>query len=730
MTLTAYSNKNVKWDLTLNGTTPSELTLVDIAIEYPGTEDPIEDVMYLPKFTFTFLGTKELYDDFGEITNTSHPFELASDSGYKWLGYLTPDVFSMPNTGYREEFSMNGISQVEALKFLKFPFEEYDDYLINVVKTVEDIIKDNTGIASISQHFTYNHNQLAGMHVMPLCFSMNDDDNAYISLYETLEWACSSLGLRLVLNWDNTVGIWDLIDVFSEGSADYSKLKHAGIDETFETGKVFESVIVQCKEARIEIKNIDLKLPEDRSRSEHTIQIRQGAERWKGPLGITITGKNSTAHTHNRYVGYFKEKQFDGWKFPKYDVITGQEIEEWWNPEKIFTEDDIPSPGAYPIIYRKDSESWEKAMMIVSTYDHPTAGITVNLEGVPYAVYKQNMVPNTGDYLCFNGTVIGSPHINRDPNKWPTLARGGVYRTPWVLVKADEGEIWTQCPCPVPVGKGDGDQADVETLTDFVHTTWLLASVCFAGKYWKPDSWGGGEWVDVETKFEIRNESKNVKKDKGINLFQQPWEISTKVDASGEIDKYFEKVTGYWLKLPNKYGELVVTLYTPEVSRRFTGIVGVVTFLTNIQISKINIYNNTDFFEKNNMTYHAGKDENIIGVESNKYDVYLSSYKENMFESYLSTLYSDKEGEDRVVNLSWNYGEGSRIEERPEYRIARIALYYISGMKSISDVLNINDRLFVYKYNENLLWENGCTINPLMDTVNVKYSYNTLNYGS
>jgi hypothetical protein len=43
MTVTAYSNKNVKWDLTVNGTTPSELTLVDISIEYPGAEDPIED---------------------------------------------------------------------------------------------------------------------------------------------------------------------------------------------------------------------------------------------------------------------------------------------------------------------------------------------------------------------------------------------------------------------------------------------------------------------------------------------------------------------------------------------------------------------------------------------------------------------------------------------------------------------------------------------------------------
>jgi hypothetical protein len=104
MTLTAYSNKNVKWDLTLNSTTPSELTLVDIAIEYPGAEDPIEDVMYLPKFTFTFLGTKELYDGFGEITWNSHPFELVSDSGFKWLGYLTPDVFSMPNTDTGNSF--------------------------------------------------------------------------------------------------------------------------------------------------------------------------------------------------------------------------------------------------------------------------------------------------------------------------------------------------------------------------------------------------------------------------------------------------------------------------------------------------------------------------------------------------------------------------------------------------------------------------------------------------
>jgi hypothetical protein len=61
-----------------------------------------------------------MYDAFGEITWNSHPFELVSDSGFKWLGYLTPDVFSMPNTGYDENFAINGISQVEALKYIPY----------------------------------------------------------------------------------------------------------------------------------------------------------------------------------------------------------------------------------------------------------------------------------------------------------------------------------------------------------------------------------------------------------------------------------------------------------------------------------------------------------------------------------------------------------------------------------------------------------------------------------
>jgi hypothetical protein len=374
MTLTAYSNKNVKWDLTLTGTTPSELTLVDISIEYPGTEDPIEDVMYLPKFTFTFLGTKELYDDFGEITWNSHPFELASDSGYNWLGYLTPDVFSMPNTGYREEFSMNGISQVEALKFLKFPFEEYGDGLINVIQNIVDTIKNNTQITEAKANFVWNSDVLNAMWVAPECFSMNDDDSAHISMYEAVEWTCKSLGLRVILNRDNTVDVWDLIDLFRSGTEDYSKVKHAGIDETFNTGETIESVIVTGKEARVEISNINLTLPAiAREFGQNEITVKQG---WK----LNIFGKaygKTTWHTYYRYIGYFQKNEFDGWTFPHYDKV-GQPVDEGWNPDKIFSMEQgyrIPLPGAYPMIYKHDNEDWQSALVTIGVYQQDQGSI-------------------------------------------------------------------------------------------------------------------------------------------------------------------------------------------------------------------------------------------------------------------------------------------------------------------------------------------------------------------
>jgi hypothetical protein len=152
--------------------------------------------------------------------------------------------------------------------------------------------------------------------------------------------------------------------------------------------------------------------------------------------------------------------------------------------------------------------------------------------------------------------------------------------------------------------------------------------------------------------------------------------------------------------------------------------------LSNLKLSKINIYNDSDFFEKVNMSCHCGLDENTLGINGKKYDSCLTSYKENMIESILSTLYKDSAGLEPVALAAWRYTRTRSITERPEQRIARIVLYYLSKMKTVSDVLPVENSLLSYLYGDNRLWENGCSISPLRDTVDTNYCYNILTYGT
>jgi hypothetical protein len=144
----------------------------------------------------------------------------------------------------------------------------------------------------------------------------------------------------------------------------------------------------------------------------------------------------------------------------------------------------------------------------------------------------------------------------------------------------------------------------------------------------------------------------------------------------------------------------------------------------------------SEFFEKQNKVVTAGMDEKMLGRNVKKYDTYLGSYFDDLKETFLSTLYTDSEGTTPLKTVSWKYIGSSgvmSITERPENRIGRIGLGYISNMKTISDMLFVSERekatdKLMFRYGDNRLWENGCIFNVLEDTVNIRYSYNTLSY--
>jgi hypothetical protein len=271
----------------------------------------------------------------------------------------------------------------------------------------------------------------------------------------------------------------------------------------------------------------------------------------------------------------------------------------------------------------------------------------------------------------------------------------------------------------------DADEDDDKTWQLFNNCHWLWASVRFGDLWWDPlfNKWMRIVSTTAVPRFDIETGKKKEKK--GDLIFQQPYPVEKRIDRTSEkVDSYFEKVTGYRLELPAGYHELEITLYFPQRGVLYPELTSYPTlFLPNLKLSKINIYNDTDFFEKVNMSCHCGLDENTPGINGKKYDSCLTSYKDNMFESFLSTLYRDREGLEPVTLAAWRYTQTRSITERPEQRTARIVLYYLSKMKTVSDVLPVENSLLSYLYGNNHLWENGCSISPLRDTVDTNYCY-------
>jgi hypothetical protein len=275
----------------------------------------------------------------------------------------------------------------------------------------------------------------------------------------------------------------------------------------------------------VEISNINLTLPAvAREFGQNEIHIQQGKKLFEG----VSYGNRAPWHNYYRYIGYFQKNEFDGWTFPHYGR-TGEEIEEWWNPDRIFSIEQgyrIPLPGAYPMIYKIDNEDWQKAPVTIGVYQQDQGmdkqmPVTANMEGAyPYAVYKKKIAAGNGDYLCIDGSIIGSMCTLNDIHRsskdkklflWPRFALGNNSRGEWEAAgNFFDHYSWRVCPCPLVCESGsDADEDDDDTWDIFNSCWWLRASVRFGNLYWSDNK---KSWDPVFGAFNIKTGKKKEKK--------------------------------------------------------------------------------------------------------------------------------------------------------------------------------------------------------------------------
>jgi hypothetical protein len=141
------------------------------------------------------------------------------------------------------------------------------------------------------------------------------------------------------------------------------------------------------------------------------------------------------------------------------------------------------------MIYKHNNEDWQSVLVTIGAYQQHRGSmqpmpVTANMEGKSCAVYKKKIAAGNGDYLCIDGSIIGSMctlndmHKNskgRDLFDWLRFALGRMTRLEWEANgNYYDHYSWRVCPCPLICESGsDVDEDDDDTWNIFNSCHWL-----------------------------------------------------------------------------------------------------------------------------------------------------------------------------------------------------------------------------------------------------------------
>jgi hypothetical protein len=232
VTTTVYDINDRAWTLTINGNTPNSLNLTNdgIIIEYPDYQ--VDEPLILPKFTFKFLGDLSTVESFGIIGVKTHSFVLthitATGTTYTWRGYLSETLFNIANTGFDETISLNGISQIEAVKYTDFDMS--GDELVKISDIVAYCL---TGVSygTVSYKLSFTLANLGYISIR----NWYDEEGQPFNRLDVIKYICTFYTMIFDIDFQENI----IISSYSElqrqpnNILNYANTKHKGIDETY-----------------------------------------------------------------------------------------------------------------------------------------------------------------------------------------------------------------------------------------------------------------------------------------------------------------------------------------------------------------------------------------------------------------------------------------------------------------------------------------------------------------
>jgi hypothetical protein len=244
-----------------------------------------------------------------------------------WLGWLTPDLFSIANTGFDESIELNGISRIEALKYVDFNLTE-PSTLPSIQSCVQDLL---SGIGTPTYDLTFTPATSLNHYVTYI--NWYDEEGNPQNKLDVLKHICQFYGLILTQHFvtqDITLRSYAKLWGLTSSPPDYSGVKHVGINETYSnTDKYLSGTIVDSilkpEDVMTNVENITA------IENPYTYQIRSWI--WKSGFHVNKVLRAWVTYEVRLHV-LGQDAWGGGWEFPHY-TGTGTPITQWWNPSAV-----------------------------------------------------------------------------------------------------------------------------------------------------------------------------------------------------------------------------------------------------------------------------------------------------------------------------------------------------------------------------------------------------------
>lgn len=660
VTINTFSNfGNQPVTIQIDGATPTELTLISLKIDYSDNE--VADYIIDWKGAISFFGRTELFDEFGVIKHKSHKITINYGTDKQFVGYLFPEIYNIPNTGFEEEFTLNFESSLSTLSRELFT-ETINLYSIQYIL---DKMLELTGISNVEVKKTFLES-LDRLKIYSANFVNDDSKNEnYLTI---LEWICTTFSMKCLMGWDNVLYLtsFELLN----GSDPYPLENHLGIDEDYSISKTIDTVSVNVSNfAMPEIPaNFDLS-NSVKVRDPKPMRIRQGRKR--------IIGKKGSWHRYFRQIYQFNPGQ-NSWRLCKYDSNFNPLSDADIYDSSKYIINGIPLCGVYPIAWGTSNgdgsgfQGFEEALWF-KLYNNDNFYWNISLQKLMTLELDNFLIPSNS-FFSTSFDAMFCAHIG-DVNSWDYASHVEDY-------DADNDSTFSSNMSEGLVRISPNISFDLlgpPPLTLAMSISWTELSGTI--KYWDANA-NIPNWTTDNSKeyFDIRvNATSEFEFGSSTGIMPAPMEESG-IPAIFEV----QKRTDIWCRFPGTMGKLNISFgYSRNNIADIKG--GVlfrnlnfqmnqsITDVSNIDLSQMDVlYSNMDVTNQVNADYD--KSATFYMYSNNS-----SSGRGQLFNNSADT---------RIDELFYTNPYGT---EKPEHHYIRLAKKWESNAKVYNDIISFDD---------------------------------------